>query len=58
MMLLQAVVDSTSRAPDASIWFWGASQVVVTFVIFVGVYYIFKPVFGKKDEPKSEDKKD
>ena len=25
-----------------------ASEIVVTLVIFIGVYYILKPVFGKK----------
>ncbi len=55
MILLQTVLDSTQRAPDANIWFWGISQVVVTLIIFVGVYYIFKPVFGKKDKPNTRD---
>ena len=49
MLILQAI-DSVQRAPDAPALFWGISEVVVTLVVFVGVYYIFKPVFG--DEKK------
>ncbi|MDA8930366.1 hypothetical protein N9J07_03180 [Bacteroidia bacterium] len=52
MMLLQAVADSTNRAPDATGLFWGVSEVLITLVIFVGVYFIFKPVFGHKEEDK------
>jgi hypothetical protein len=26
------------------------SEVVITLIIFIGVYFIFKPVFGKKDD--------
>lgn len=47
-VLLQAV-DSTNRAPDANVWFWGVSEVIITILIFVGVYYIFKPLFVNKD---------
>lgn len=50
ILLQETVADSTNRAPDANIWFWGASQVVITLIIFVGVYFIFKPVFGKKEK--------
>ncbi len=52
-VLLQAV-DSTNRAPDATVWFWGVSEVIITIIIFLGVYYIFKPLFVNKDsEPKA-----
>ena len=34
-----------------------ASEILVTLVIFIGVYYILKPVFGKKEEPKKTEKK-
>jgi hypothetical protein len=33
-----------------------ASEIIVTLVIFIGVYYILKPVFGKKNERKDADK--
>jgi hypothetical protein len=36
-----------------------ASEIIIPIIVFVGMYYIFKPVFGPKDEvevpPKSED---
>lgn len=49
IMLQQVVSDSTNRAPDASVWFWGVSEVLVTVFIFIGVYFIFKPLFAKKE---------
>ena len=53
MLILQAI-DSVQRAPDATGLFWGISEVVVTLIVFVGVYFIFKPVFGegKNNKPK------
>ncbi len=35
-----------------------ASEILVPLIVFIGVYFIFKPVFGNKkeeDKPKSED---
>ena len=53
MLILQAI-DSVQRAPDATGLFWGISEVVVTLIVFVGVYFIFKQVFGeeKNNKPK------
>lgn len=34
--------------------FW-ASEIIIPIIIFIGVYYIFKPVFGKK-KGKDQDK--
>ena len=50
ILLQQTLSDTTNRAPDTTGWFWGVSEVVVTLIIFIGVYYIFKPVFGKKED--------
>jgi len=47
MIVLQAT-DSIARAPDATVLFWGISEVMVTVIVFIGVYFIFRPVFGKK----------
>ncbi len=33
------------------------SEVVITLIIFVGVYYILKPVFGKKDDDTKDNPK-
>ncbi len=54
ILLEQTLSDTTNRAPDASGWFWGVSEVIVTLIIFVGVYYIFKPVFDKKEDEKDK----
>jgi len=51
-MLLQAA-DSLNRAPDAPVWLWGLSEVVITLTVFIGVYLIFKPVFGKKKKEEN-----
>ena len=32
-----------------------ASEIIIPVIVFVGMYYIFKPVFGKKPEEESED---
>ena len=37
-------------APESSFTFWFVTQVVVTLIVFIGVYYIMKPVFGKKKD--------
>ncbi|MFB1004184.1 MAG: hypothetical protein QMC70_08625 [Bacteroidia bacterium] len=57
ILLQQTLSDTTNRAPDATGWFWGVSEVIVTLIIFVGVYYIFKPVLDKKegDQDKASD---
>lgn len=37
------------------------SEILIPLIIFIGVYYIFKPVFGKdakKKEKKDEDQQD
>ena len=49
MFILEAL-DSVQRAPDATGLFWGISEVIVTLIVFIGVYLIFKPVFGDKKE--------
>jgi hypothetical protein len=43
-----------NSAPDSGIGLWIASQVIITLIVFVGVYYIFKPIFGKKPENNDE----
>ena len=53
MFILQAI-DSVQRAPDAPALFWGISEVVVTLIVFVGVYYILKPVFGDKKDKETK----
>jgi hypothetical protein len=60
MNLLQDVSQKLpNAAPDGTFGLWMISQVLVTLIVFIGVYYIFKPVFGKKDkEDKNEDSKD
>lgn len=53
-ILLQEISSSSQKlpnsAPESSFSFWFISQVIITGVIFVGVYFILKPVFGKKKE--------
>ena len=54
-ILLQEVSQKRpGSAPDSGVGFWIASQVIVTLIVFVGVYFIFKPVFGKKPEQEEE----
>lgn len=56
MFLLQEASNKLpNSAEDAGLGFWLISQVVVTAIIFIGVYYIMKPVFGKKDEEDKEE---
>jgi len=33
-----------------------ASEIIIPIIVFVGMYFIFKPVFGKKDEEESNEK--
>lgn len=55
MILLQEVSQKLpGSAPDSGFGFWFLSQVIVTLIIFVGVYFILKPVFNKKDEEEDE----
>jgi hypothetical protein len=54
ILLQQTLSDTTNRAPDATGWFWGVSEVIVTLIIFVGVYYIFKPVLDKKEDDQDK----
>ncbi|MCB9246291.1 MAG: hypothetical protein H6606_07645 [Flavobacteriales bacterium] len=32
-----------------------ASEIIIPVIVFVGMYLIFKPVFGKKPEEEGED---
>jgi uncharacterized membrane protein len=60
MNLLQDVSQKLpNAAPDATFGLWMISQVLVTLIVFIGVYYIFKPVLGKKDnDDKNEESND
>jgi len=33
-----------------------ASEILIPLIVFIGVYLIFKPVFGKKKEEDQSDK--
>jgi hypothetical protein len=51
MIFLQDVAQKLpNSAPESSFSFWFISQVVITAVIFIGVYYILKPVLSNKDD--------
>jgi hypothetical protein len=51
MIFLQDVAQKLpNSAPESSFSFWFISQVVITAVIFIGVYYILKPVMSNKDD--------
>ena len=52
MILLQEVSEEPSSTFKILLV---ASEIIIPLIVFVGVYLIFKPVFGKK---KDEDKKD
>lgn len=55
MYLLQDVSQKLpNAAPDGTFSLWMISQVVVTLIVFIGVYYILKPVFGNKDKDDEE----
>jgi len=54
-ILLQGVSQKLpNSAPESTFSFWFISQVVITAVIFIGVYYILKPVLGKNKDKKEE----
>jgi uncharacterized membrane protein len=56
MNLLQDVSQKLpNAAPDGTFGLWMISQVVVTLIVFIGVYYILKPVFGNKDKEDEND---
>jgi hypothetical protein len=51
MLILQDVVQKLpNSAPESSFSFWFISQVIITVIIFAGVYFILKPVFSNKDK--------
>ncbi len=58
MILLQDVITQKlpNSAPESTFSFWFISQVVVTLIIFVGVYIILKPVFSKEKDKQEESK--
>mgnify|MGYP000280079404 CR=1 FL=1 len=56
MIFLQAISQTLpTSAPDSSFSFWMISQVIVTGIIFAGVYFILKPVFSKKEDDIKKD---
>ncbi len=56
MMFLQEVSQKLpNSAPDSGFGFWFISQVVITAIVFIGVYFILKPVFGNKPEDEESD---
>lgn len=50
MILLQEITESTRELPENYKLLWVVSQIVVTSIIFIGVYFIFKPIFNKKKD--------
>ena len=34
-----------------------ASEIIIPLIVFIGAYYILKPVFGKSDEELEQDRK-
>jgi len=34
-----------------------ASEIIIPLIVFIGAYYIMKPVFGKSDEELEEERK-
>ena len=55
MILLQEITESTRELPENYKLLWVVSQIVITAIVFVGVYYIFKPIFNKKKKSDKED---
>jgi hypothetical protein len=56
MIFLQDVAQKLpNSAPESSFSFWFISQVVITAVIFIGVYYILKPVLSNKDDTEEKE---
>ncbi len=59
MYILQQVGNKLpNSAPESGFGFWFLSQVIVTAIIFIGVYYILKPVFSKTTGEEDEESKD
>ncbi|MFT5348109.1 MAG: flagellar biosynthesis/type III secretory pathway M-ring protein FliF/YscJ [Bacteroidia bacterium] len=57
MIILQELSQKLpNSAPESTFSFWFISQVVVTLIIFVGVYIILKPVFSKEKEKQEKSK--
>jgi len=54
LLLLQEIVQKRpNSAPESTFSFWFISQIVITAIIFIGVYFILKPVF-RKDNKKED----
>jgi len=57
MIILQELSQKLpNSAPESTFSFWFISQVVVTLIIFVGVYIILKPVFSKENDKQEKSK--
>ncbi|MFT4599654.1 MAG: hypothetical protein ACI9WM_001909, partial [Arenicella sp.] len=57
MIILQELSQKLpNSAPESTFSFWFISQVVVTLIIFVGVYIILKPVFSKEKDKQEKSK--
>lgn len=56
MILLQEITETARELPENYKLLWIVSQIVVTGIVFVGVYFIFKPLFNKKKDNDAEDK--
>jgi hypothetical protein len=57
MIILQELSQKLpNSAPESTFSFWFISQVVVTLIIFAGVYIILKPVFSKEKEKQEKSK--
>lgn len=56
MMLLQVGANSKlpESAEESSFSFWIISEIVITAIIFIGVYFIFKPLAKKKDQENKD----
>ena len=40
--------------PEHFVTLMWASEIVITAIVFIGVYFIFKPLLKKKDEEKKD----
>jgi hypothetical protein len=57
MIILQELSQKLpNSAPESTFSFWFISQVVVTLIIFGGVYIILKPVFSKEKDKQEKSK--
>lgn len=57
MIILQELSQKLpNSAPESTFSFWFISQVVVTLIIFVGVYIILKPIFSKEKDKQEKSK--